>query len=76
MATLYYAEHVHIPQTQIPTSYFCIGQESEYESLHESVSGEYFWRFFLKFENKLYYVNILCTGHVICQYEINQYEKQ
>ena len=31
MATLYYAEHVHIPQTrtQTPTSYFCTGQESE-----------------------------------------------
>ena len=36
MATLYYTEHVHIAQTQIPTPYFCKGQESESES---SVSG-------------------------------------
>ena len=41
MATLYYAENVHIAQTQtrIPTPYFCIGQESESESVPESVSG-------------------------------------
>ena len=37
MATLYYAEHVHIAQTQtrIPTPCFCVGQES----VSESVSG-------------------------------------
>ena len=28
MATMYYGEHVHIAQSQIPTPYFCIGQES------------------------------------------------
>ena len=41
MATLYYAEHVHIAQTQtrIPTPYFCTGQESESESVPESISG-------------------------------------
>ena len=39
MATLYYVEHVHITQTQIPTHYFCIGQESEYESVPESITG-------------------------------------
>ena len=42
MATLNYAEHVHIVaqiQTQIPTAYFCIGQESESDSVPESVSG-------------------------------------
>ena len=41
MATLYYAEHVHIAQTwtQIPTPYFCVGQVSESESVPESVSG-------------------------------------
>ena len=39
MATLYYAEHVHITQTQIPTPYFCVGQESEYESVPESITG-------------------------------------
>ena len=41
MAKLYYAEHVHIAktQTQILTSYFGIGQESESESILESVSG-------------------------------------
>ena len=27
MATLYNAEHVHIAQTRIPTTYFCIGQD-------------------------------------------------
>ena len=39
-ATLYYAEHVHIAltRTRIPTSYLCIGQESESESVPESVS--------------------------------------
>ena len=45
MATLCYAEHVHIAQTRtgIPTSYFCVGQESVYisvsKSVPESVSG-------------------------------------
>ena len=41
MATLYYAEHVHIAQTQtrIPSPYFCTGQEFESESVSESVSG-------------------------------------
>ena len=41
MVTLYYAEHVHIAQTwtRIPTPYFCLGQESESESMSESVSG-------------------------------------
>ena len=39
MATLYHAKHVYIPQTQIPTPYFCIGQESESESILESVSS-------------------------------------
>ena len=41
MATLYYAEYVHIAQTQtpIPTHYFCIGQESESKCLPESISG-------------------------------------
>ena len=40
MATLYYAEHVPIVQTQtrIPTAY-CMGQESESESASESISG-------------------------------------
>ena len=40
MATLYCAEHVHIAltRTQISTLYFCIGQESESESVPESVS--------------------------------------
>ena len=38
MATLYYAEHVHIAQTRIPTPYFCVGQEPESESVPESVS--------------------------------------
>ena len=39
MATLYYAEHVHIPQTrtQISTPYFCEGQESESKSVPQSV---------------------------------------
>ena len=37
--TLYYAEHVHIAQTQIPTLYFCSGQEYESESKPESISG-------------------------------------
>ena len=34
MAKVYYAEHVPIVQTwtPIPTSYFCIGQESESQS--------------------------------------------
>ena len=41
IATLYYAEHVHIAQTQtyIPTRYFCVGQESNSESVPESISG-------------------------------------
>ena len=41
MATLYYAGHVHIAQTrtQIPTPYFRMEQESESESLSESVYG-------------------------------------
>ena len=40
MATLYYAEHVHVAQTQtrIPTPYFCVGQESESESVSGSVN--------------------------------------
>ena len=40
MATLYYAEHVHIAQTliRIPIPYFCVGQESESESISESIS--------------------------------------
>ena len=38
MATLYYAEHVQT-QTQIPIPYFCIGQESESESVPESIFG-------------------------------------
>ena len=44
MVTLYYAEHIHITQTQtrIPTSYFCVGQESESESVPESISGNVF----------------------------------
>ena len=41
MATLYYAEHVHIAQTrtQISTPNFCVGDESEYVPVPESVSG-------------------------------------
>ena len=41
MATLYYAEHVHIAQTWtwIPTPYFCIEQKAESESVPESISG-------------------------------------
>ena len=41
MATLYYVEHVHIAQTlhQIPTAYFCVGQESESESVPEFIYG-------------------------------------
>ena len=31
-ATLYYTVHVHIAQTQTPTSYFSIGNEFESES--------------------------------------------
>ena len=40
MATLYYPEHVYMAQTltQIPTPYFCVGQESKFESVPESVS--------------------------------------
>ena len=39
MATLHYAENVHIAQTltRIPTVYFSLGQESE--SVPQSVSG-------------------------------------
>ena len=38
---LYYAEHVHIVETQIriPVPYFCTGQESQSESVPDSVSG-------------------------------------
>ena len=41
MATLYYGQHVHIAQTRtsIPTSYICVGQESESESILESIFG-------------------------------------
>ena len=41
MATLHYTEYVYIAQThtQIPTPYFCMGQDSESESVPESVSG-------------------------------------
>ena len=41
MAKLSYAEHVHIAQTRtpIPTPYFRLGQESESESVPESISG-------------------------------------
>ena len=41
MATLHYAEHVHIVQTRtgIPTPYFCVGQESKSESMSEPISG-------------------------------------
>ena len=41
MATLYQAEHVHFAQTwtQIAIPYFCTGQESESESVPESVYG-------------------------------------
>ena len=41
MATLHYAEHVHIAenQTRIPTPYFCVGEESESESEPKSVCG-------------------------------------
>ena len=39
MATLYYAENVHIAQTLIPTPYFYIAQESESESVPVSKSG-------------------------------------
>ena len=37
---LYYAEHVHIAQTQtgIPTPYFFVGQESESESVSGNVN--------------------------------------
>ena len=40
MATLYYAEHVYIAQTQtwIPTPYFCKRQESESESVFGNVN--------------------------------------
>ena len=43
MATFYYAVHVFIAQTwtwtRTPTPYFCTRQESEFESVPESVSG-------------------------------------
>ena len=40
MAILYYAEYVHITQTQtrVPTPYFCMGQESESESISDNVN--------------------------------------
>ena len=37
-ATLYYVEHVHIAETQIPTTYFCVGQISESESVSGNVN--------------------------------------
>ena len=41
MATLYYPEHftLHRLKSLVPTPYFCIVQESESESMPESVSG-------------------------------------
>ena len=44
MARLYYADpfrtfHIAQTQTRIPTLYFTVGQESESESVSESVSG-------------------------------------
>ena len=41
LATLHCAEHVNIAQTQtqIPSPYFCLGQESESVSVSKSVSG-------------------------------------
>ena len=41
ITTLYYAEHVHIAEmwTWIPIPYFCVGQESESESVPEPISG-------------------------------------
>ena len=39
MATLYYVENVHAALTRIPTSYFCIAQESDNESEPLSDSG-------------------------------------
>ena len=39
MAALYYAEHVHIAQTQISNPYFYIVQESDSESAPVSESG-------------------------------------
>ena len=38
MAILHWAEHVYIADL-IPTVYFCAGQESESESIPESISG-------------------------------------
>ena len=38
-ATLYYAEHVHIAQTRMPTPQFCIEQESEFKSIRKSASS-------------------------------------
>ena len=40
MATLHYAERVHIAQTRtlIPTPYFCVRQESEFASVSETIS--------------------------------------
>ena len=41
MATLYYAEHLHIAQTQIwiPIPNFCVGQESEPKSVSKPIFG-------------------------------------
>ena len=44
MATLYYAEHVHITQTrnQIPTPFSCMGHKSDSESVPVPESGNMF----------------------------------
>ena len=39
MATPYYAEYVHIAQTQIPTPHFGTAHESQFVPLSKSVSG-------------------------------------
>ena len=46
IATLCYAEHVHMAQTQtwMPTPHFCIGQESESKSIPLFESGKNFIR--------------------------------
>ena len=63
MATLYYAEHVHIVQTQWDP-YFCTGQESEFESVPVSKSGNVFkslrtpllaWQF-LQYEINIFWI--------------------
>ena len=64
MATLYYAEHVHIAQTltRIPTPYFCTGQESE--SVPVSKSGNVFkslWSEYFEKHNKNHHS---CAVHV------------